>query len=447
MRERERERDRIRVAAPAKDRERKRSRSRGRQSRSRERDRRDASKKRAASRRRSRSRRQQRKRSRTPVGGYGYGASRLRAERGQRAERANRAERGERAERAVRRVVPQPPPRRRRAEGFDVAIKGLTPMVLPPAGPLKPGLRPGSAPLVTKANFFMKHIGKFAMSASQNLGGALAKVGAFSGGMPGRPAAKGGPPSGDAIERLREEVGLKLCAEEALPGCNWNYVLSDNKRRSFAALHPNPFTPEQKTSFFERVRNGTEWNQPKNAKGFLMPRKTAWMVKSGCTCDYAYGQFQVPAQEYPPWMKEVMEVCMPMFGSATPDLWPDSCNLNLYDDGGASVGWHTDDEKLFQGKFQDIRILSLSLGQTRKFELRVNHPDPGEQAFHTISLKSGDLMTMEGMMQKHYQHRVPKEGRSYGPRINLTWRWIKKHNPQCPAGRSRGNVPFSHMRP
>merc|ERR550537_1725663 len=33
---------------------------------------------------------------------------------------------------------------------------------------------------------------------------------------------------------------------------------------------------------------------------------------------------------------------------------------------------------------------------------------------------------MEGMMQKHYQHRVPKEGAAQLPRINLTWKWNVK---------------------
>jgi len=94
--------------------------------------------------------------------------------------------------------------------------------------------------------------------------------------------------------------------------------------------------------------------------------------------------------------------------------WPDSCNLNYYEDGGASVGWHADDEILFQGKFQDIRIVSLSFGQTRTFELRRNWPEADESEVDRIALNTGDLMTMEGMTQKHFQHRVPKE-RCEGP--------------------------------
>merc|ERR1712032_928987 len=128
---------------------------------------------------------------------------------------------------------------------------------------------------------------------------------------------------------------------------------------------------------------------------------------------------------------------MPYCGIESSEDWPTSCNLNLYEDGGMSVGWHTDDERLFQGKFQDIRIFSLSLGAQRRFELRANWPEEGERPFHRLMLGNGDLCTMEGITQKHYQHRVPKEGNVTGPRINLTWRWIVKHSPKCPVGRAR----------
>merc|ERR1712012_588640 len=128
----------------------------------------------------------------------------------------------------------------------------------------------------------------------------------------------------------------------------------------------------------EAVREGTEWGQPQGTNG-PMPRKTAWMVKKGCTCVYRYGGAEVDPQEFPPWMLELLRQVMPLCGLPKEKDWPDSCNLNHYDDGGMSVGWHTDDERLFQGKFQDIRIISLSFGQTRKFELRMNWPEDGER--------------------------------------------------------------------
>jgi len=39
---------------------------------------------------------------------------------------------------------------------------------------------------------------------------------------------------------------------------------------------------------------------------------------------------------------------------------------------------------------------------------------------------------MEGLTQKHYQHQVPKmKGVGIGPRVNLTWRWVKAHHKSC----------------
>jgi len=210
----------------------------------------------------------------------------------------------------------------------------------------------------------------------------------------------------------------------------------DESRRSFAGLLKCPFSPKQCESYFEKVRDGTEWQQPEGPNG-PVPRKTAWMVKRGCTCTYRYGGLEVPPQEFPPWMMELLRSAMPLCGITAPQDWPDSCNLNLYDDGGMSVGWHSDDEKLFQGNYRDIQIISLSFGQKRRFELRLNWPEEGEKRVSKVVLGSGDIMTMEGMLQKHFQHRVPKEGHVEGPRINLTWRWVLKHSAACPANRQR----------
>lgn len=222
----------------------------------------------------------------------------------------------------------------------------------------------------------------------------------------------------------------------AAGGVQWSYPVADESRRCFAGYLRCPF-PQQETSiFFQAVRDGTTWVQPEGPNGPI-PRKTAWMVGAGCECQYRYGRIEVSHIPYPPWMIALMQRTMPYFGLQDPSQWPNSCNLNLYDDGGMSVGWHSDDEKLFQGKNSDIQILSLSLGVKRKFELRANWPEEGERPLQVMMLGDGDLCTMEGMTQKHFQHRVPKEGNVQGPRINLTWRWVVMHTPQCPAKRMR----------
>jgi alkylated DNA repair dioxygenase AlkB len=138
------------------------------------------------------------------------------------------------------------------------------------------------------------------------------------------------------------------------------------------------------------------------------------------------------AQTFPPWMMEIMQVYMPFCGLKDITQWPDSCNVNLYEDGDHSVGWHADDEVLFQGKDNDIRILSLSLGAVRRFDLIKNWAQEGEQPGVEVTLYPGSLCTMEGMVQKHYRHRICRSPAVQEPRINLTWRWIRRHSTSCP---------------
>lgn len=236
-------------------------------------------------------------------------------------------------------------------------------------------------------------------------------------------------------EEPRKQTELALIGEMAPKSAKWTYPVKDESRRSYVGFLKCPFRTDQCKTFFETVKNGTDWKQPLNPNGTPVPRKTAWMVKKGCNCVYRYGTSEVSPQEYPPWMLDLLKNVMPLCGANSPADWPDSCNMNLYEDGAMSVGWHADDEQLFQGKHRDIAIISLSFGQTRKFNVRLNHPQQGEKSDYTLLLGNGDLCTMEGMTQKHCQHQVPKESVPDRPRINLTWRWIMKHNPSCPATR------------
>lgn len=238
---------------------------------------------------------------------------------------------------------------------------------------------------------------------------------------------------GEDWEQSRQEVDLTLLGQMGPPTSRWEYRLVDESRRSFLGYMPSAFSTKQCDTLFEQVKECTQWQTPPDSGP--APRQVAWMTKKGCSCKYRYGGVELESQEFPQQMQELLGRVMKLCGGGNAD-WPDSCSLNFYEDGAASLGWHADDEALFQGKFEDIRIISLSLGQARTFELRRNWPQAGETEVQKLRLSSGDIMTMEGMMQKHFQHRIPKEG-CVEPRINLTWRWIRKHYPECPAFRGR----------
>ena len=92
--------------------------------------------------------------------------------------------------------------------------------------------------------------------------------------------------------------------------------------------------------------------------------------------------------------------------------------LNLYRTGSDSNGWHSDDEKELG---TNPAIASISLGATRKFQLR-HKKDKALR--HSLELESGSLLLMKGSTQHNWQHQIPKTKKTVAPRINLTFRFI-----------------------
>lgn len=94
--------------------------------------------------------------------------------------------------------------------------------------------------------------------------------------------------------------------------------------------------------------------------------------------------------------------------------------LNLYRDQHDHVSWHADRER---DKGDTDFIVSMSLGETRKFQLR--HKTDQSIPVITLNLKPGSLVIMKGGMQKNWLHRIAKSTTPKGPRINLTFRILQ----------------------
>jgi len=92
--------------------------------------------------------------------------------------------------------------------------------------------------------------------------------------------------------------------------------------------------------------------------------------------------------------------------------------LNLYRNGSDSNGWHADNEKEL-GKHP--QIASFSFGASRFFHFK--HRRIKEER-HKMELRHGSLLLMEGAMQEHWLHQIPKTKKQLEPRINLTFRKI-----------------------
>lgn len=209
----------------------------------------------------------------------------------------------------------------------------------------------------------------------------------------------------------------------------WKSIVHDVHRRTFVGHRKGAFSAEQLRNWWHLCKTRISWKGPTTTPELILPRSAAWLTQSECKCKYKYSGMEFNPLPMQPWFEEIMDVVCRAVGLRER---PNSCNANLYDGGQQSVGWHSDDEYLFDAIERDVLIVSLSLGATRSFEL---HSKDKPMDVVRLPLEDGDLCTMEGLCQKHYRHRVPRQRDIEGARINLTWRWVVRHEAHCPLSR------------
>lgn len=258
------------------------------------------------------------------------------------------------------------------------------------------------------------------------------------------------PLNEDTLEE-RPLVLLRDCCD------GWQAVVEDLERRSFCFLKRRPISEALLREEFQELLAFADW-QTLRSKAGAVTRSTAWYVSPGCCCRYTYGEASVQAREKPEWLHHVEARILGDLCGLSRDQWPNSVNMNLYEDESQNVGWHSDDEGLFRGCQTDCRIISASWGASRRFEIALkdrSHISGKPSIFHDtlqgIDLHSGDLCSMEGAFQRHYSHQIAKGAASIPAsspaaslekscpystaRINLTWRYIVSHKPYCPQSR------------
>ncbi|WP_025600885.1 alpha-ketoglutarate-dependent dioxygenase AlkB family protein [Burkholderia sp. WSM2230] len=177
--------------------------------------------------------------------------------------------------------------------------------------------------------------------------------------------------------------------------------------------HPDWLAPKTAGQFLARLIDEVEWRQDTMGTPggrVALPRLTAWQGDPEAVYIYS-GIRNVPH----PWTPAVVElktaaeaVCGARFNSVL---------LNRYRSGADSMGWHADREPELG---PEPVIASVSLGAARTFDLRHNKTG----IVRSFSLKGGSLLVMKGKTQAEWRHRVPKEPRVTGERINLTFRWV-----------------------
>jgi len=139
-----------------------------------------------------------------------------------------------------------------------------------------------------------------------------------------------------------------------------------------------------------------------------LPRLTAWYGEPGAAYMYS-GILNVP-QPFTPALQALRERIEAATGARF-----NSVLANRYRGGDDAMGWHADDEPELGAV-----IASLSLGAARRFQFR----EHATRVRTDLVLEHGSLLIMRGATQQLRQHRVPRETRPCGERINLTFREI-----------------------
>jgi alkylated DNA repair dioxygenase AlkB len=180
-------------------------------------------------------------------------------------------------------------------------------------------------------------------------------------------------------------------------------------------IYQNFFEQLESEQLFNELISNMNWRQDKIkmfGKEFDQPRLTAWYGDEGKSYKYS-GIIMNPESWIPALLliKERIEKVI--------ELNFNSVLVNLYRNGKDYVSWHSDDEPELGN---NPTIASVSLGETRRFQLR--HKSNKNLDTVEIALNHGSLLIMKGSTQHFWKHQVPKTSKLLKERINLTFRVI-----------------------
>lgn len=191
------------------------------------------------------------------------------------------------------------------------------------------------------------------------------------------------------------------------------FDLFDDSPQPDVDWHPAWLAPAAAAEWLARIVAETDWRQERirTPGGWVdQPRLTAWQGDPGAV--YIYSGIRNVPQPWTPAVAELRDAIAALCG-----VHFNSVLLNRYRGGADSMGWHADHEPELG---PHPVIASLSLGATRRFDLRHN----ATGVMRSFPLSSGSLLVMRGKTQAQWRHRVPKEPAVSGERVNLTFRVV-----------------------
>ena len=179
---------------------------------------------------------------------------------------------------------------------------------------------------------------------------------------------------------------------------------------------PAIFPAEASDRYTKALIAGVPWEQTSiliYGKEVRTPRLTAWFGDSDT--DYSIsGTHERPH----PWRDDLLEIKRRV--EEVSGSWFNGVLLNYYRDGNDSVSWHSDGDGI---PGRNLIVASVSFGQERVFDIR-NKSDHKRK--FSLLLTDGSYLLMKGDFQDHWQHRIAKSKKVMGPRVNLTFRVLRK---------------------
>jgi len=173
------------------------------------------------------------------------------------------------------------------------------------------------------------------------------------------------------------------------------------------------FSKEESDLYYDILLGQTNWKEYKMEiydKTVTAPRMIAWYEdKENIGAD----------QNGPDWTPELAAIRRKVEVETGAGF--NSVLLNLYRNGNDGVAWHSDRE---HNTGKDPIIASVTFGETRMFKLR--HKFRKEIPLVEIPLHHGSFLLMAGTTNSFWQHHVPKTARDVRPRVNLTFRQMRR---------------------
>jgi alkylated DNA repair dioxygenase AlkB len=178
-------------------------------------------------------------------------------------------------------------------------------------------------------------------------------------------------------------------------------------------LYDNFFSKDESDAYYNILLNQTPWQE------YQMPMYDKTVTAPRMICWYEDKNNPGADQSLPDWTPELLAIRKRVEAEIGEKF--NAVLLNLYRNGKDGVAWHSDKE----GKIgRNPSIASVTFGETRMFRLR--HKTQKNILPVEVPLHHGSLLLMAGTTNTFWEHHIPKTTKPVLPRINLTFRQVKR---------------------